>query len=375
MAICSLRRIAQAAGLMAICLTVACESQPEQQADGVGIDTAVDGAPADVTLAGQSVESVEVGEITECVDGDIISLVGDGHRRLAPATEVDEIPPSECRQVPGDDDSCPVIRVDDFYRDVRQELEQADVSLVGVGLSPCQSIEGTNVTSVESAFILSDWRDVDPVIEVVARRMQRWDIDGDVGVAVQPESCARAETVFRDAPPEQMEAPEDSQTPSEVSQREPTSEFHVNDREAADAGRIDCERSRAEPSTSERVSIAELTNEGGHAEVFRRDGDIIRVDGSRLTGSSRLRFEYTFVDRELICARETLSNIHVMAEEEASGSENWETYWHHQHIVFADGDVASVNKEYTTGGGDRGRDVSQVREFAESVLSVVRANR
>ncbi len=199
-------RLVQLTGLVALAATVACASAAEKPAGRICVDAPVVGEPTQFTLANQSIDGVDIGESTECENGHYIPLRGDGHRQLVLSRQLDDDLPQQCRRVPTDDDACPRIQVDDFYREVWEEFDQMGVSPDGVGSGPCATI-GETYTDFEFSFVLSDWADVDAVIEVVARGMQRWQIESEVGVAVRPEHCAETKPYSLHPSPRQAGEP------------------------------------------------------------------------------------------------------------------------------------------------------------------------
>lgn len=145
----------------------------------------------------------------------------------------------------------------------------------------------------------------------------------------------------------------------------------VTDAAASDAAKIACARIEATSGGPELVSLEGMATEGGWAEVFKSDGVPDRIRGGLLFETSRFYFDYVYQDGQLLCARETLSNINVMSEDEPG----WEHFWHDQHLAFSGEDAVSVARDHTSGAADRGNEPVQVREFAAEVYAHVQADR
>ncbi len=112
-----------------------------------------------------------------------------GTRRLGKRTGPSGGFSEGCMVPPASADDCPVINMMVPGRDVTTELERRGWPGGGPGLGPCGDIRGDYDAWNMSIKVLS-WAHAAPAVQLVASALERYDIAGDLGVAVVGATCA-----------------------------------------------------------------------------------------------------------------------------------------------------------------------------------------
>jgi hypothetical protein len=151
-------------------------------------DYAPAGSPADYTppvLDGFTIAAPQM-----CGDTAYIRVTRlAGARRLGKRTGTSGGFSEGCMVPPASAGDCPVINMMVPGRDVTAELERRGWPGGGPGLGPCGDIRGDYDAWNMSIKVLS-WAHAAPAVQLVASALERYDIAGDLGVAVVGATCA-----------------------------------------------------------------------------------------------------------------------------------------------------------------------------------------
>ncbi len=136
------------------------------------------------TLAGQTLHSAEIGapEVCETENGSYIPIRHSGQYELRmpqgqPATGCSHAGQSDCEW----------IDANAFFQDAFQRAEQANLQILGVGRGPCG--DTGEYDSWNYSIMVRNWANVNALVEILAERAEAWGVDGQVGAAVEGETC------------------------------------------------------------------------------------------------------------------------------------------------------------------------------------------
>lgn len=104
------------------------------------------------------------------------------------------------------------------------------------------------------------------------------------------------------------------------------------DDRAADEARLACGRVDAHSlPVRSRLDLERMTTEGGYAEVFESEGEIVEISGGLLGETFRFMFDYRYREGELVCATETVTTLYTISQ---SWPEGPQPEWRFDMLFF-----------------------------------------
>lgn len=148
------------------------------------------GEPEAFSLAGKTVEGVHVSDIETCGDGKAgyIRLDRDGGTRILTFARNADGSVNDCAPDAENPTTCPRVGVDQLLGEVHTELEARGIEAIGIGMGVC----GENTDDYDSWNVsvnIRDWNDADEAVEVLAQKMNEWDVATHVGISVRGIAC------------------------------------------------------------------------------------------------------------------------------------------------------------------------------------------